>query len=96
MTRNLTLAIDDSLLDRFRLHAAEKRTSVNALIRQMMEDAVGQEARRKESVRWMVEMAQRNIDADAARDTSERDDTPLDLSRESTYAERLNRWPKGV
>jgi plasmid stability protein len=95
MTRNLTLAVDDSLLDRFRLHAAEKRTSVNALIRQMMEDAVGQEARRKESVRWMVEMAQRNIDADAARSDSGQDSAPLDLSRESTYAERMNRWPKG-
>lgn len=95
MTRNLTLALEDSLLDRFRLHAAEKRTSVNALIRQMMEDAVGQEARRKESIRWMVEMTQRNIDADAGRSDSERDDTPLDLSRDSTYAERMNRWPKG-
>ncbi|MEY2942333.1 MAG: hypothetical protein RLY97_347 [Pseudomonadota bacterium] len=56
MTKNLTLAVPDHVLENFRLHAAERRTTVNALIRQHMEEAVGLEARRKAAINKMLEL----------------------------------------
>jgi hypothetical protein len=92
MTCNLTLAIDEELLARFRLHAAEQRTTVNALVRRMMEEAVGAEARRKASIARMLELSDEAAAFDAAHEGSA---APLDLSRGDTYAERLSRWPRG-
>lgn len=43
MTKNLTLAIDEDLLDRARVLAAMKRTSVNAMIREYLERLVQDE-----------------------------------------------------
>jgi predicted transcriptional regulator len=41
MTRNLTLAVDDAVLDRYRALAAQRKTSVNAMIREHMAQTVG-------------------------------------------------------
>lgn len=43
MTRNITLAIDEDLLDRARIIAAIKRTSVNELVRQYLARLVEEE-----------------------------------------------------
>lgn len=43
MTRNLTLAIDDDLLDKVRVLAAMKRTSVNEMVRGFLQRAVEEE-----------------------------------------------------
>jgi hypothetical protein len=56
MTKNITLAIDEALLERFRLHAAERKTSVNALLRKHMEEAVGLEQRRRSAIAKMLEL----------------------------------------
>lgn len=56
MTKNITLAIEEDLLERFRLHAAERKTSVNALLRKHMEDAVGLEERRRNAIAKMLEL----------------------------------------
>jgi hypothetical protein len=56
MTKNLTLAIDETLLERFRLHAAERKTTVNALLRKHMEEAVGLEERRRNAIAGMLEL----------------------------------------
>jgi hypothetical protein len=56
MTKNLTLAVDEDLLERFRLHAAERKTSVNALLRKHMEEAVGLEERRRNAIAGMLEL----------------------------------------
>lgn len=62
MTKNLTLAVDEALLERFRLHAAERKTSVNALLRKHMEETVGLEQRRKAAIAKMLELG-RNTSA---------------------------------
>lgn len=49
MTKNLTLAIDEDLLDRARVLAAMRRTTVNAMVREFLERAV-QEARDADDV----------------------------------------------
>lgn len=56
MTKNITLAVDDELLERFRLHAAQRKTSVNALLRRHMEDAVGLEERRRGAIAQMLKL----------------------------------------
>jgi len=43
VTKNITLAIDEDLLDRARVLAAMKRTSVNAMIREFLERTVDAE-----------------------------------------------------
>jgi plasmid stability protein len=49
MTRNLTLAIDDDLLDKVRVLAAMKRTSVNEMVRGFLARMVEQEQSRDEA-----------------------------------------------
>ena len=49
MTKNLTLAIDEALLDRARVVAALKRTSVNAMIRDFLERLVEAEKGKDEA-----------------------------------------------
>lgn len=61
MTRNLTLAVPDELLSRFRILAAEQRTSVNALIRSYMEDATGLAERRRQARAWMAAKGMENM-----------------------------------
>ena len=64
MTKNLTLAVDEELLERFRLHAAERKTSVNALIRQYMEERTGLSQKRQEARARMAAMARANAAED--------------------------------
>ncbi|MBU1384465.1 MAG: ribbon-helix-helix protein, CopG family [Alphaproteobacteria bacterium] len=49
MTRNLTLAIDDDLLDKVRVLAAMKRTSVNEMVRGFLTRLVQQETSKDEA-----------------------------------------------
>jgi plasmid stability protein len=49
MTRNLTLAIDDDLLDKVRVLAAMKRTSVNEMVRGFLTRLVEQETSKDEA-----------------------------------------------
>lgn len=49
MTRNLTLAIDDSLLDKVRVLAAMKRTTVNEAVRGFLVQWVQQETSKDEA-----------------------------------------------
>lgn len=61
MTKNITLAVPEDLLASFRIVAAEKRTSVNALIRNFMEESTGLAKRRREARAWMVAKARENM-----------------------------------
>jgi hypothetical protein len=56
MTKNITLAINEELLERFRLHAVQRKTSVNALLRKHMEEAVGLEERRRSAIDQMLKL----------------------------------------
>lgn len=44
MTKNITLAIDEDLLDKARVLAAMRRTSVNEMVREYLKKLVEQEA----------------------------------------------------
>ena len=56
MTKNITLSVDEQLLEQFRLHAAQRKTSVNALLRKHMEEAVGLEERRRNAIARMLDL----------------------------------------
>lgn len=57
MTRNLTLAIDDDLLDKVRVLAAMKRTSVNELVRGFLARLVEQESEHDEATEALLKLA---------------------------------------
>ena len=84
MTRNLTLAIDDGLLDKVRVLAAMKRTSVNELVRGFMLRLVEEEGEHDEATEALLKLA---------RESEGRmgDWRP---SREETYSgePRFDRW----
>lgn len=57
MTRNLTLAIDDDLLDKVRVLAAMKRTSVNEMVRGFLTRLVEQEVEHDEATEALLKLA---------------------------------------
>jgi hypothetical protein len=56
---NLTLTIDAELLKRARMRALEEDTSVNALVREYLEDLVGQ-GKAPEPMKAFLELARRS------------------------------------
>ena len=56
MTRNLTLAIDDDLLDKVRVLAAMKRTSVNEMVRGFLTRLVEQEVEHDEATQALLKL----------------------------------------
>lgn len=84
MTRNLTLAIDDALLDKVRVLAAMKRTSVNEMVRGFLTRLVEQEIEHDEATQELLKLI----------DESEGDMGDWRPSREETYSgePRFDRW----
>ena len=84
MTRNLTLAIDDNLLDKVRVLAAMKRTSVNEMVRGFLTRLVEQEVQHDEATQELLKLI----------DESEGDMGDWKFSREETYSgePRFDRW----
>ncbi len=100
MARNLTLALDDDLLAQYRVLAAQRKTTVNALIRKHIEEELGGEERRKEAREWMVAKATENIARDAERDVARARGEPVEdetwrWSREDTYSGHRFERPRG-
>ncbi len=76
MTRNLTLAIDDDLLDKVRVLAAMKRTSVNEMVRGFLTSMVQQETSKDEAREALLKLI----------DESDGDMGDWRPSREETYS----------
>ena len=54
--RNITLAIEDEVLDKVRIVAAEKKTTVNALVREFLADLAGRDERLAEARRQLLRL----------------------------------------
>ena len=76
VTRNLTLAIDDDLLDKVRVLAAMKRTSVNEMVRGFLTRLVEQETSKDEAREALLKLI----------DESDGDMGDWRPSREETYS----------
>lgn len=85
MTKNITLAIDEDLLDKARVLAAMRRTSVNAMVREFLDREVHkeiQDAKRAEAwTRFFKE-----IDAERG-DQADRKDADKIFDRDAFYDE---------
>ncbi len=65
--KNITLAIEEEILDAARVVAAERKTTVNALVRDYLAQVVRQKARAKEAMaelRRMSETSEARLGAD--------------------------------
>jgi hypothetical protein len=93
MAKNITLTVDEDLLARYRLIAAEQNTSVNALVRRHMEEATGTAARRKQALARLQELSRQSEAYDRAHPVTD-DDAGARFSREETYSGRRFRWPR--
>jgi plasmid stability protein len=60
MTRNITLAIDDTVLETVRIVAAEEKTTVNAMVRDYLTNVAKQRGRREEARAAFRELAERS------------------------------------
>jgi hypothetical protein len=60
MTKNITLAIDEAVLEEARVYAAKRNTSVNGLVRDFLEGIAKQEDRTERARRRLRELAERS------------------------------------
>jgi hypothetical protein len=54
--KNITLAVEDEVLDRVRIVAAEKKTTVNALVREFLADLAGRDERLAEARKQLLRL----------------------------------------
>lgn len=76
--KNITLAVDDELLDRARVLAAENRTTVNAMVRSYLMQAVA----RRDMARMSNESGDLSYRAGAQDDGAGAADTPRETTHE--------------
>lgn len=58
--KNITLAVEDEILDRVRIIAAEKRTSISALVREFLTDIANRDAKLSQARRELLELMDRS------------------------------------
>ncbi|MEX0406171.1 hypothetical protein ABGN05_10890 [Aquibium sp. LZ166] len=82
--KNITLAIDEDLLGKARDLADRRKTSLNAMVRSLLQHEVEQEDR----IAWAREGMRKLIEEKQARGGSSQ---PFQWSRDENYAEREDR-----
>jgi DICT domain-containing protein len=56
LMKNITLAIEDEVLDKVRIVAAEKKTTVNALVREFLADLASRDERLAEARKQLLRL----------------------------------------
>lgn len=80
MAKNITLAIDEALLDQARIYAATRKTTVNRLVRDLLAQAIDEDGR----------LAERRQRLKALMDKSTLELGPdFKWNRDEIYADRL-------
>jgi predicted transcriptional regulator len=54
--KNITLAIDDEILDRVRIVAAHQRTTVNAMVRNYLAEVAGRDEKQAEARKQLLQL----------------------------------------
>lgn len=83
---NLTITVDEGTLKRARIRALEEDTSVNAILRDHLEEYAGRRQEQLEAARRIVEAARAS--------TSGSGPGGRKWKREDAYEERLGRYPR--
>ena len=76
--KNITLAIDENVLDKVRVIAAQEKTTVNAMVRQYLTDVATRDDKREKARHELLELA---------RASQGRMRPGVRFDRESTYDE---------
>lgn len=71
--KNITLAVDDEVLDAVKIYAAERKTTVNAIVRAELERIAKAEDRSARARRRLLELAE-NSKAEMGQVTWKRDE----------------------
>jgi len=72
--KNITLAIEDNVLERARIVAAEQKTTVNAMVREFLADVAGRDERlqkAREGLRELMRNSKGRMRADFKFDREE-------------------------
>ena len=72
--KNITLAIDEDVLDKVRIVAVEKKTTVNAMVREFLADVAGRDERlqkAREGLRELMRNSKGRMRADFKFDREE-------------------------
>jgi predicted transcriptional regulator len=54
--RNITLSVDDEILDKVRIVAAQKRTTVNAMVRKFLSEVAGRDEKQAEARKELLRL----------------------------------------
>lgn len=83
---NLTITVDEQTLKRARMRALDEDTSVNAVLREYLEEYAGSRQEQIEAARRIIEDAQRGGTGSGPGGRK--------WKREDAYEERLGRYPQ--
>jgi hypothetical protein len=84
---NLTIAVDDGTLKKARMRALEEDTSVNAVLREYLEEYAGRRQEQLEAARRIIEASRESMSGSGPDGRN--------WKREDAYEERLGRYPTG-
>lgn len=93
MMKNITLAVDDELLARYRLLAAQHKSTVNAMVRRHMEEVTGAQEMRRDALERLAELSRRSEAYDEAHPLPDGGEEAR-FSRQETYSGRRFNWPR--
>lgn len=83
---NLTIVVDDGTLKKARMRALEEDTSVNAVLREYLEEYAGRRREQVEAARRIMEASRESRSGSGPGGRK--------WKREDAYEERLERYPK--
>ena len=83
---NLTIAVDDDTLKKARMRALEEDTSVNAVLREYLEEYAGRRQEQLEAARRIIEASHESSSGSGPGGRK--------WKREDAYEERLGRYPR--
>lgn len=83
---NLTITVDEGTLKRARMRALEEDTSVNAVLREYLEEYAGGRREQIEAVRRIIQASRESRSGSGPGGRK--------WKREDAYEERLGRYPK--
>jgi len=83
---NLTITVNDDTLKRARMRALEEDTSVNAILREYLEEYAGNRQEQIEAARRIIEASRESRSGSGPGGR--------EWKREDAYEERLGRYPK--
>jgi hypothetical protein len=80
--RNITFSLPGDLVRQAKVYAAQHDTTMNALVKEVLEEKLGQEDRARAATKRLLEIARNGVSSPV---------DPSSIRREEIY-DRLNRW----